>query len=74
MSWIDREEKMLNATEYNRGPIELIKCYFLFVNNDNNIEKVSKEEVELYVNESSNNSILSKDKLLELVRTKRIIQ
>ena len=71
MSWIDREEKMLNASEYNREPVDIIKCYFLFVNNDNNIEKVSKEEVELFVNEASNNSVLSKQKLLELVRTQK---
>lgn len=70
MSWIEHHEKMLNTT-YEKEPIQIIKCFFTFVNNNNEIEKVVKEEVELFIDDVSNVSILTKDNLLEIIRKQK---
>ena len=72
MSWIEHHEKMLNTT-YEKEPIQIIKCFFTFVNNNNEIEKVVKEEVELFIDDVSNVSILTKENLLEIIRKQKAL-
>lgn len=43
---------------FEKEPVSLIKCYFMFVNNNNEIVKATKEETELIVGDDV--SLLSK--------------
>jgi hypothetical protein len=64
-SWIDKEEKMAASnTNYIREPIDEIQLFFIYINDKSEIEYVSKES------ESIDGSI-SKDRLLQIIQTKR---
>ena len=69
MDWIDQHEKMLNTINFEKEPVSLIKCYFMFVDNNNEIVKVTKEETELIVGDDL--SLLSKDDVLNMVQRQK---
>jgi hypothetical protein len=67
-SWIDKEEKMgASDSNYIREPIDDIQLFFIYINNNSEIEHVSKD-VECV---SSNNSCISKERLLQIIQIKR---
>jgi hypothetical protein len=67
-SWIDKEEKMgASNTNYIREPIVEIQLFFIYINSRLEIEYVSKESESI----DSNASFISKDRLLQIIQTKR---
>ena len=71
MDWIEQHEKMLNTINFEKEPVSLIKCYFMFVNNNNEIVKVTKEETELIVGDEF--SLLSKDDVIWFSAKKKLL-
>ena len=46
MSWIEREEKILQIQQnYLREPMDTIRCYFLYINLNSYIEKITSEQI-----------------------------
>jgi hypothetical protein len=67
-SWIDKEEKMgASDTNYIREPIDEIQLLFIYINSRLEIEYVSKETESL----DSDTDCISKDRLLQIIQTKR---
>ena len=87
MSWILEQERILQIQQnYSREPMENIVCCFLYVNEDNSLEKITYETLPLqsYLNKENeqnnkneNNNdklehILPKELVLQLIQNKRI--
>lgn len=88
MSWILEQERILQIQQnYSREPMENIVCCFLYVNEDNSLEKITYETLPLqsYLNKKDeqnekenkekNNKlghILPKELVLQLIQNKRI--
>jgi len=67
-SWIDKEEKMgASNTNYIREPIDEIQMFFIYINDRLEIEYVSKESESI----GSDAQRISKDRLLQIIQTKR---
>jgi len=67
-SWIDKEKKMgASDTNYIREPIDEIQLFFIYINNELEIEYVSKD-VECI---DYDNGCISKERLLQIIQTKR---
>ena len=65
-SWINKENKMGSSnTNYIREPISDIKIFFIYTNCNFEIEYVSKDV------ESIENGSISKERLLQMIQTKR---
>ena len=48
MKWIEQQERILQTQEcYSREPMDSILCYFVYVNLENSIEKVTSERIDL---------------------------
>ena len=48
MSWITREANLLKIDRnYSREPMNTINCYFIFVNKNDYIEKISNEHIDV---------------------------
>ena len=74
MSWILEQERILQIQQnYSREPMENIVCCFLYVNEDNSLEKITYDTLPLqsYLNEKSGH-ILPKEFVLQLIQNKRI--
>ena len=66
MSWIEEEEKLLRVQEkFQREPMESIKCFFLFMNQNKYIEQIADEMVDLQGGK------ISKDRVLKMVEEKK---
>jgi hypothetical protein len=66
MSWIEEEEKLLRVQEkFQREPMESIKCFFLFMNQNKYIEQITDEMVDLH------DGKISKDRVLRIVEEKK---
>ena len=66
MSWIEEEEKLLRVQEkFQREPMESIKCFFLFMNQNKYIEQITVEMVDLQGGK------ISKDRVLKMVEEKK---
>jgi hypothetical protein len=66
MSWIEKEEKLLRVQEnFQREPMESIKCFFIFMNPNKYIEQITDERVDLH------DGKISKEQVLRLVEEKR---
>ena len=83
MSWILEQERILQIQQnYSREPMENIVCCFLYVNEDNSLEKITYETLPLqsYLNEENEENdkncksghILPKELVLQLIQNKRI--
>ena len=66
MSWIEEEENLLRAQDkFQRESRESIKCFFLFMNQNNYIEQITDEMVDLH------DGKISKERVLRLVEEKK---
>lgn len=76
MSWILEQERILQIQQnYSREPMENITCCFLYVNQDNSLEKVTYDTFPLqssYINKEKSGHILPKELVLQLIQNKRI--
>jgi len=76
MSWLEIEKKLLEIDKkYTKEPMKNIKCYFLYVNQNDYIEKIDTEIVDIMLFESSKpienqKGFISKDKVSELINKK----
>jgi len=84
MSWIEREEKILQIQQnYLREPMDTIRCYFLYINLNSYIEKITSEQITISYhqngepaeNTSSDTSkigIIPKEQVLHFIQQKRL--
>jgi len=83
MSWIEREEKILQIQQnYLREPMDTIRCYFLYINLNSYIEKITSEQITISYqngepteNTSSDTSkigIIPKEQVLHIIQQKRL--
>jgi hypothetical protein len=69
MSWIKEEENLLQIQEkFQREPMESIKCFFLFINQNKYIEQIIDETIEVH------NNMISKERVLKIVEAKKSIK
>jgi len=70
-SWMNDVKKELSIdTNYNKEPCVQINTYFIFVDVDNNIHKVSSEKENLVIGEGNTN-IITKERLLQIIENKK---
>ena len=70
-SWMNEVKKELSInTNYNKEPCAQINTYFIFVDGDNNIHKVSSDKEKLVIGEG-NTSIITKERLLQIIENKK---
>jgi hypothetical protein len=68
-SWMNDVKKELSIdTNCNKEPCVQINTYFIFVDVDNNIHKVSSDKENLVIGEG-NPSIITKERLLQIIET-----
>jgi len=81
MSWIEREEKILQIQQnYLREPMDTIRCYFLYINLNSYIEKITSEQIAIsYQNGEPSNGqntskigIIPKEQVLHIIQQKRL--
>jgi hypothetical protein len=77
MSWILEQERILQIQQnYSREPMENIVCCFLYVNENNSLEKITYDTLPLqsYLNKENEKlgHILPKELVLQLIQNKRI--
>lgn len=71
-SWIDKDEKMgASNTNYIREPIDNIQLFFVYINSQLEIEHVSKDVEYVTIDNLTNNISINKDRLLQIIQTKR---
>jgi hypothetical protein len=69
-SWIETEEKMCNNDETCiREPLSDIALFFIYVNENDEIEKITKEIEDI----ENGRNIITKERILQIVQTKRHI-
>ena len=69
MSWIEEEEKLLRVQEkFQREPMESIKCFFLFMNQNKYIEQITDEIVDLQCGK------IPRDRVLKIVEEKKCLK
>ena len=74
ISWIDKHERMNNIHKnYQREPMDSVKMCYIYVNLDSEIEKVIYESEILSKIDSSNNCIIPKERVLQIVQNKKIL-
>ena len=80
MSWILEQERILQIQQnYSREPMENIVCCFLYVNENNSLEKITYDTLSLqsYLNKENDKNnksghILPKELVLQLIQNKKI--
>jgi hypothetical protein len=71
MKWIEQQERILQTHEcYSREPMDSILCYFVYVNLENSIEKVTSERIDL--NDDGSKTVISSEQVLQLIQSNRI--
>jgi hypothetical protein len=71
MKWIEQQERILQTHEcYSREPMDSILCYFVYVNLENSIEKVTSERIDLGGDGSK--TVISSEQVLQLIQSNRI--
>ena len=75
MSWVNQEEELLKIdSECEREFMDEITCYYIFVNINNFIEKVGKENIVLSNHpKKSNIKIIPKGKVLQLIQQQKTL-
>jgi hypothetical protein len=74
ISWIDKHERMNNIHKnYQREPMDSIKMCYIYVNLDSEIEKVVCENETLVQMDSSNTCIIPKERVLQIVQNKKML-
>jgi hypothetical protein len=80
MSWIEDEEKLLKVQDkFQREPMESIKCFFLFMNQNKYIEKITDEILDLNLNPDpdlglNSHAKISKERVLKLIEEKKSVK
>ena len=68
-SWIQEEERIQNIQNlYSREPMSAISLYFIYINQNQYIEKVVSENHEF----PENSAVLSKETLLRIIHHRKI--
>lgn len=71
MSWINEQERIQNIqSNYYREPMETVNTYFIYINQNQYIDKILCEKYDLENNNSG--SLLNKETLLKIIQTKKI--
>jgi hypothetical protein len=71
MSWINEHERIQNIQKnYYREPMESVNSYFIYINQNQYIDKILCEKYDLEV--VSNGSLLTKETLLKIIQNKKI--
>lgn len=71
MNWIEEEDLLLNIKEpLLKTPMKSIACYFVFINLQEHIEKVSKENISLT---DDSCQIISKSKILQMIQQQKTV-
>jgi hypothetical protein len=74
ISWIDKHERMNNIHKnYQREPMDSIKICYIYVNLDSEIEKVVYENEILGKIDTTNNCIIPKERILQIVQNKKML-
>jgi hypothetical protein len=72
-SWIHRETQIQNIqNNYSREPMEAIHGIFIYINQNNYIEKIMREMITLTVGDSGTGSHITPDMLLKIIQTKKL--
>lgn len=72
-SWIQRESQLQNIqTNYAREPMESIQSVFIYINQNNYIEKITREYIPLTINQQNTGSHLTPDMLLKTIQSKKL--
>lgn len=72
-SWIQRETLLQNIqTNFAREPMESIQSVFIYINQNNYIEKITREYVPLTINLQNTGSHLTPDMLLKIIQSKKL--
>jgi len=72
-SWIHRETQIQNIqNNYSREPMEAIHGIFIYINQNNYIEKIMREMITLTVCYSGSGSHITPDMLLKIIQTKKL--
>lgn len=71
LSWT--KEYIKNDSIHIREPMSKIKIQFIYINNQSNVEKMMYEyyPLDIFENESTSGSILSQNRLLQIIQSKR---
>jgi hypothetical protein len=71
MSWINQHERIQNIqTNYYREPMETVNTYFIYINQNQYIDKILCEKYDLDINNGG--SLLNKETLLKIIQNKKI--
>ena len=71
MSWLNEQERIQNIqSNYYREPMETVNTYFIYINQNQYIDKILCEKYDLEV--VSNGSLLNKEALLKIIQNKKI--
>lgn len=72
-SWIQQENRIQNIQQnYSREPMDFIHGVFIYINQNNYIDKIIREIIQLQVNSTDNCSYISPDSLLKIIQTKKL--
>jgi len=71
ISWIHQQERIQNMqSNYYREPMDCINTYFIYINQNQYIDKILCEKYDLEINNGS--SLLKKETLLQIIQNKKI--
>ena len=71
-TWIQQEKRVQNIqNNYSREPMESISGIFIYINQNNYIDKIVREIIPLQ-REPANHSTISSDSLLKIIQTKKL--
>ena len=72
-SWMHRETQIQNIqNNYSREPMEAIHGIFIYINQNNYIEKIMREMITLSEGEPGTGSHITPDMLLKIIQTKKL--
>jgi hypothetical protein len=72
-SWMHRETQIQNIqNNYSREPMEAIHGIFIYINQNNYIEKIMREMITLSEGEPGSGSHITTDMLLKIIQTKKL--
>ena len=72
-SWMHRETQIQNIqNNYSREPMEAIHGIFIYINQNNYIEKIMREMITLSEGEPGAGSHITPDMLLKIIQTKKL--
>jgi len=71
-SWIQQEKRIQDIQRnYSREPMDSIRGIFIYINQNNYIDKIIRENIPLLIN-SPISSTISPDSLLKIIQTKKL--